>query len=207
MGLFSRLAKSAATLNAPKPIQSTSTVTGSPQQMTTTTGEVSPPATGEPIHVKLKGGKDVELLVNTQGISEAAARELFGRPKDDDEEVDKTVRLWMSRDLESQYPDSVRVQTRKGKAVGWIRKDQSYFACELIDQIGGSLAQQDPSLLGRAPHLNVSAGVFGAWLTEYETDEDGNDLDDEKLVPEVDGVAIRLPWPVVMEAHGDDALK
>lgn len=198
MGIFSRLVKAAAAASTVQPNSSADVAD------TFAVGEVPPPSTGEPVAVKLKGGA-VELLVNIQDIDEKVTRELMGKPKDDMEEVDRSIRVWMFRDLESEFPDSVRVQTRKGNTIGWIRKNQSYFACELIEQLGAAVSQHDSSLQGRAPHLNVAARVHGEWVTEDVLDDEGNETGEEAIVPDLDSVSVELSWPVVMQAHGDEA--
>lgn len=148
-------------------------------------GTAPPPATGAPYIAKLKRGPNIVLHVNTKHATDQAVRELLGRRKEDDDEVERTVRGYVFRDLQSPYPDSVRVETAKGELVGWVVKANSYYACELINQVGDHLAG-DPVYRGRAPKLSVSMFIEGAW-----EEEDG-----DTYVPSLYDVEIRIAAPV-----------
>lgn len=122
-------------------------------------GEAPKPARGAPFRARLRAGDDIELSVNVAGIDRDAVGELLGVGEDDF--VDRTVRVTMFRDLESDLPDSVLVHTRKGRRVGTVVEAQSYFACELVNQAGEGVAAIDPTFQGRAPHLDVAMRVEG----------------------------------------------
>lgn len=115
-------------------------------------------------------------------------KRLLGKPKEDGDFVERSVRALMFRDLQSTYPDSVRIETLKGELVGWVIKPNSYYACELINQVGEHL-DQDPTLRGRAPRCNVSLYVEGTW---NEDEEDG-------WVPDLENAEVRIFAPVYVE--------
>lgn len=107
-------------------------------------GEAPPAATGEAFEVDLAPGKQIELGVSVYVTDDLPTmRELLGKPQDDDE-VSRNLKVWIYRDLTSQYPDAVRVDTKSGRHIGWVVKSQSHFTCELINQVAqNDLAHKD----------------------------------------------------------------
>lgn len=162
---------------------------------TTMQGEAPPPVIGEPLVITLKAGSDICLDIEVDS-SEEADRSLLGRPNDDDY-VERSVRVRMRRDLERVDSDIVLVETRKGEPIGLISADQSYFACELINQVGEAIAAQNPSLLGRAPHLDVSCRVEGEW-EHVEWDDEPAEWE-----ANIDLAEIRVKAPVEPTEVGD----
>ena len=127
---------------------------------TTVQGDAPYPETGDPVIVTIQSGADIVLYVELDS-SEKADRALLGRPKDD--YVERSIRVRLLRDLNRTESARVLVETRTNEPIGLIAAEQSYFACELINQVGEAVAEQDPSLVGRAPHLDVSCRVEGEW--------------------------------------------
>jgi hypothetical protein len=158
------------------------------------TGQVPPPATGEPFSIALQSGKEIALGVSVYSDDLATMKELIGKPQDD-KEVTKTVKVWISRDLTSAYPDAVRVETKSGRHVGWISKNQAYFACELINQIGEAAAESRPQYAGGAPRCQVSMRIEEAsWdYDDYVDDDTGEAVG---WVADIGRPEIRIGSPV-----------
>lgn len=185
MGFFSKLAKEAAKQNKAKAKSQLSSSSWDPPQV-----NAPIPTSGAPYEVKVKSGKQILLRVNTKDMTDEAVNQLKGRYNDEDD-IEKSVRLVIFRDLQSQYADSVRVVTTKGHLVGWVRKDNSAIACTVIDQVTMGVHKGIPESAGRPIHLNVSAFVEGSW----DEDESG------KLIHEasIDSVEIRIKNPAEIE--------
>lgn len=162
---------------------------------TTIQGEAPPPVIGEPLVITLKAGSDICLDIEVDS-SEEADRSLLGRPNDDDY-VERSVRVRIRRDLEQVDSSRVLVETRKGEPVGVISGHQSYYACELINQVGEAVAAQNPSLVGRAPHLDVSCRVEGEW-EQFEWDDEPAEWE-----ANIDLAEIRVKAPVDITEIGE----
>ena len=137
---------------------------------------------------KLKGGKQLTLGVNVKHVTPEATRELLGRPREDG--IERTARVRMSRDTQSQYADSVKVTTESGALVGWVLKDQSQLACRIIDQVTYALRTSTEVSVGasQAVVFDVSAAIEGEW------ERDGSDWSGE-----VFDVQLRIADPVQVD--------
>lgn len=159
---------------------------------TTIQGEPNPPATGPPVIATLKSGNDICMDIE-EHLSEKAARSLLGKPGSDDTE--RSTRIRLRRDLTSNNPAQVIAETRKGDLIGYIWPIESFFACELIDQVGEALAAQHPELEGCAPHLDVSVFVEGEWEAMGEIDPVTGKPEDG-WAPHLHETEIRIAAPV-----------
>lgn len=187
MGFFSKLAKEAAKQSKARAQEQRSSANWDPPQVSAPI-----PTSGDPYEVKVKSGKQILLRLNLKDLSDEAVDQLKGRYSDEDE-IEKSVRLVMFRDLQSQYADSVRVVTTKGHLVGWVRKDDSAVACTVIDQITMGVHRGVPESAGRPIHLNVSAFIEGSW------DEDEDDNGKTIYVASIDSAEIRIKNPAEVE--------
>lgn len=176
MGLFKKvLGATTASKSRPAAKSAKSSQKADEVVNTRVTGVAPPAATGEPFEVDLAPGKQIELSVSVYMADDLPTmKELLGKPQDDDE-VSRNVKVWMYRDLTSQYPDAVRVDTKSGRHIGWVVKGQSYFACELINQVAESIYKQRPDLAGRAPKCRVTMHVEGSWDFDDTVYEEGED--------------------------------
>lgn len=101
---------------------------------------------------------DEELGVNLKHISEKAATELLGKRAFDGERRKTCV---MFRDPTSKFPDSVRVETSGGHLVGWVLKNQSKAACQLLDATTKALRKSKRTLRKQSFAFHVTAIVDG----------------------------------------------
>jgi len=134
--------------------------------------------------VTLAAGGQIELDTNLKYVSAEAERELLGSREND--EVDKSVRILMHRDTQSQFKNSVRLVTQKGHLIGWVQKSDSDLACNVIDQTTkAALKEWKKELKGRFIYFEVSARVEGY------VSRDGTDVDCG-----LDDMVIRIKDPV-----------
>ena len=134
--------------------------------------------------VTLAAGGQIELDTNLKYVSAEAERELLGSREND--EVDKSVRILMHRDTQSQFKNSVRLVTQKGHLIGWVQKSDSDLACKVIDQTTkAALKEWKKELKGRFIYFEVSARVEGY------VSRDGTDVDCG-----LDDMVIRIKDPV-----------
>jgi hypothetical protein len=115
-----------------------------------------------PLVCVLTHGTDIEIGVNKQHASMVALQYLIGAP-DEAGDISRQVPVWMWRDDTSQYPDSVRVETPTGELVGWVLKDDSTLACQIVDQIGEVVPRSEPRAVGRRIIFEVIAEVEAYW--------------------------------------------
>lgn len=147
------------------------------------TGPPSPPATGEVLDVALAAGTEVILEVDLRSGSPHAAPELLGPPKlaefappgvdgtvQQELQVEQIRTVWMSRDLRSERPEAVIVETENGFTIGWIRSSQEHFTAEVINGVGEVLGSQSKVLAGRALRCQVELRVEGVWTFHEEID-------------------------------------
>ncbi len=142
---------------------------------------------------KLASGSQLVFSVNKQHVTGEALKYLMGKPKEDDE-VSRSVRLRMFRDDESQFANSVKLETPRGDLVGWILKADSDLACKLIDQLDDALKAHDPALRGERIVFDVSAKVSGYSMMPEDEDDEPYDLEE---------VEIRIKDPVEMDVDGE----
>jgi hypothetical protein len=137
------------------------------------------PQAPEPYVAKLKAGGQLVLGVNLRHIDPGAVRELLGRPRED--MIERTVRVRMFRDVQSQYPDSVKVTTQAGHLVGWVLKDDSPLACRIVDHVTYALRTSTEVNVGptRPVIFDVSARLEGEW--ECDGDDWSGDVSDLEL--------------------------
>jgi len=175
MGFFKQIAKEAAKAQKAKQAKAKEQLSSANWAPPTVSAPV--PTSGEPYEVKLAGGKQITFSLNTKDISAEAVSQLSGKYVEDEEDIEKTVRVVIFRDLESPYPDSVRVVTTKGHLVGWVLKSDSAVACTVLDQLATGVHAEVEASRGRPIHANVSAYIEGMWdvyddegETVYEAD-------------------------------------
>ena len=107
--------------------------------------------------MRLAGGSE-EFGVNLKYVSEAAAIELLGKRAFDGEKRKTCV---MFRDPTSNFPDSVRVETLGGHLVGWVLKNHSKTACQILDATTKALRKSKRSLRKQSFAFHVTSTVEG----------------------------------------------
>lgn len=142
--------------------------------------------------VKLKGGSPgIVWGVNRSHLDYQLANKLAGKVNDD-LEFSKSVKVRMRQDTQSQFANSVLVETTDGKFIGWILKDQSDDAVSVMNQVAGALGQMVPQLADSSFVYEVSAKIEGAW------DEIGED-DKEEWEADIELMEIRIKTPAEIE--------
>lgn len=113
--------------------------------------------------VKLKGGSPgLSLGVNRSHLELELANKLAGKVNDDGE-FSKSIKVRIRPDTNSQFENSVLVETTNEKFIGWILKDASADAVSVMDQIVEALVKAVPDLFGKLFTFEVSAKIEGAW--------------------------------------------
>ena len=142
--------------------------------------------------VKLKGGSPgVVWGVNRSHLDEQVANKLAGKVNED-EEFSKSVKVRIRPDTNSQFENSVLVETTDEKFIGWILKDASVDAVSVMNQIKEALVKTAPELFGKLFTFEVSAKIEGAW------NEIGED-DKEEWEAEIELMEIRIKAPAEIE--------
>ena len=142
--------------------------------------------------VKLKGGSPgVVWGVNRSHLDDQVANKLAGKVNED-EEFSKSVKVRIRPDTNSQFENSVLVETTDEKFIGWILKDASADAVSVMNQIKEALVKTAPELLGKLFTFEVSAKIEGAW------NEIGED-DKEEWEAEIELMEIRIKAPAEIE--------
>jgi len=144
--------------------------------------------------VKVKSGKSIIFGVNKEDASDIAVALLLGKPEADKEIEEKSVRLRIARDLESPYPDSVKVETIRGDFVGWVLRKDAPLAVRVIDSLTSQVRAIAPEISTLV--LDVGAKVAGGFSEEWE----GEDDDEEAtIVPELDDIQIQIKDPAEID--------
>jgi hypothetical protein len=118
----------------------------------------------------------------------------MGKPNEDFES--KSVRLRIFQDTQSEFANSVRVETVKGHFVGWIHKEDSDLATLLLQKLTETLSGLDVQL--RQPLVfDVSARVEGYW-----SEDDFEDNGKLSWEPEIENITIRAADPVSVNVRG-----
>lgn len=154
----------------------------------------TPPKTdskGRVILILKSSSTGVKYPVNLAQIDQEVANSLAGKPNED-EEFTKSAKLFMRPDVESQYANSVVLETEAGKRVGWIKKEASDDATSVIGQISSIISKTVPELSGREFTFQVTAHIEGNW------NEVGED-DKEVWEADIDFMEIRIKNPVEIE--------
>lgn len=113
--------------------------------------------------VKLKGGSPgVVWGVNRSHLDDQVANKLAGKVNED-EEFSKSVKVRIRPDTNSQFENSVLVETTDEKFIGWILKESSADAVAVMNQIKEALGKIAPELFGKLFTFEVSAKIEGAW--------------------------------------------
>ena len=144
--------------------------------------------------VKVKSGKSIIFGVNKEDASDTAVALLLGKPEADKEIEEKSVRLRIARDLESPYPDSVKVETTKGDFVGWVLKKDSPLAVRVIDSLTSQVRAIAPEISTLV--LDVGAKVDGGFSEEWEGEGDDEEA---TIVPELDDIQIQIKDPAEID--------
>jgi len=141
--------------------------------------------------VKVQSGKNILLGVNKENATDKAILFLLGKPEAYKEVEAKSVRLRIMRDLESPYPDSVKVETPKGDFVGWIKKNDSALAVKVLDALSEQIRQVATELDSLV--FDVGAKVDGTY--DEDEDEDGK----PSLVPALDWLEVQIKDPAELD--------
>lgn len=142
--------------------------------------------------VKLKGGTPgVSFGVNQSRLDGELANKLAGKVNED-EEFNKSVKVRIRADRNSQYANSVLVETIDSKFLGWILKDDSEKASAVLQEIGEAMINIAPELQGSEFTFEVSARIEGYW---NEVSEDGP----EEWEADFELFEIRIKAPVEAE--------
>jgi len=141
--------------------------------------------------VKVSTGNKIVLGVNKEDISDKAIALLLGKPEADKEVENKSVRLRITRDLESPYPDSVKIETVKGDFVGWVLKRDSALGARIIDSLTSQVQSLAPDI--GAIVFDVGAKVDGTF------DEDEDEQGKISLEPDLQHVEIQIKDPAEID--------
>lgn len=143
--------------------------------------------------VKLKGGAGAAWGVNLSRLEDKVANKLAGKVNAD-EEFSKTVKVRMRPDKESQFDNSVLIETLDGQFVGWILKDASEDIVSVMAQIRKGVSSVAPELAGDDFTFEMSAKIEGYW------DEVGED-EKEEWEASVDSMFIQMKNPAEIEVE------
>ena len=142
--------------------------------------------------VKLKGSSSgIKWGVNLSHLDSKLANELAVRPKED-EEFEKNIKVRLRPDSNSQYANSILVETLDEKHIGWILKDASDDAKSVLSQLESAL---QPMLVSFNEHglvFEVSARIYGYW-------EDTSETDSPIWEAEFEEMEIRIATPAEVE--------
>ena len=142
--------------------------------------------------VKLKGGTPgVSFGVNQSRLDSELANKLAGKVSED-EDFNKSVKVRIRADRDSQYANSVLVETIDSKFLGWILKDDSEKASAVLQEIGEAMIKAAPELEGSEFTFEVSARIEGYW---NEVSEEGP----EEWEADFELFEIRIKAPVEAE--------
>ena len=128
----------------------------------------------------------IVLEINREHLSTEVANDLTGTGPTTDA-FSELVDVLMFRNRTSENEDSVRVDLPDGRLIGWITKDDSKTACEVIDFIAQS---RDPKERRLAIAVMVSLCCEG-WWPDYEDGDDPTDPDVRAVKFEVFEVQIQ----------------
>lgn len=142
--------------------------------------------------VKLKGSASgIRWGVNLSHLDYKLANKLAGRPKED-EEFEKTIKVRLRPDTDSQFANSVLVETMDEKHIGWILKDASDDAMSVLNQLGSALKPMLASAKANGLVFEVSARISGYW-------EDTSDTDSPTWEADFEQMEIRIATPAEIE--------
>jgi len=144
--------------------------------------------------VEVKSGKSIIFGVNKEDASDTAVALLLGKPEAGKEIEEKSVRLRIARDLESPYPNSVKVESIKGDLVGWVLKNDAPLAVQIIDSLTSQVRAIAPEI--RTLVLDVGAKVHGGFSEEWDGE---GDEDEATIVPELDDIQIHIKDPAEID--------
>lgn len=144
--------------------------------------------------VKVQTGSSIELGVNEQSDTSEVVKYLLGKPEAYKDVENRSVRLRIFRDLESEYPDSVKIETTKGDFVGWVLKSDSAVACKVIDSLTQQVRHVAPELESLV--FDVGAKVDGTF------DEDEDDDGKTTLIPDFD-VVLKIKDPAELDIQSE----
>jgi len=133
-------------------------------------------------------GLDQAQSVNTEKASEEAIRSLIAIPNT--EVTGKGVRLRVSRDIDSVYPNELMVETADGHYVGWIRND--VWLTNLLLTVSEEILGFVPENAGYV--YDFWAQVSGVYFEENLVDENG----DEYFYWDL-SVEIRFKYPLEID--------
>lgn len=191
MGLgkfFNAIAKAATASSAPSPGKAKAS--GMLGFQETGTAPKKDPA-GRVI-LKIKGGTPGAAWgVNLSRLEDKAANKLAGKVNAD-EEFSKTVKVRMRPDKDSQFENSVLVETTDGQFIGWILKDASEDIVSVMSQISKGVRSVASELVSAEFTFEMSAKIEGYW------DEVGED-DEEEWQASVDSMLIQMKNPAEIE--------
>ena len=142
--------------------------------------------------VKLKGSASgIKWGVNLSHLDQTLANKLAGRPKED-EEFEKTIKVRLRPDTNSQFANSVLIETVDEKHIGWILKDASDDATSVLNQLGSALEPMLASFNSSGLVFEVSARISGYW-------EDTSDADSPVWEADFEEMEIRIASPAEIE--------
>lgn len=131
--------------------------------------------------VKLKGGAPgIVWGVNRSHLDYLVANKLAGKVNED-EEFSKSIKVRIRPDTNSQFENSVLVETADEKLIGWILKDASADAVSVMNQIQEALVKTAPELFGQLFTFEVSAKIEGFWSEIGEDDKEEWEADIELM--------------------------
>lgn len=142
--------------------------------------------------VKLKGSASgIRWGVNLSHLDYKLANKLAGRPKEG-EEFEKTIKVRLRPDTNSQFANSVLIETLDEKHIGWILKDASDDAMSVLNQLGSALQPMLAPANANGLVFEVSARISGYWEDTSNTDSPTWEADFEQM-------EIRIASPAEIE--------
>jgi hypothetical protein len=147
---------------------------------------------GGRVIIKLKGGSPgVNWGVNRSDMDQALTNKLAGKVNED-EEFSKSIKVRIRPDTKSQFKDSILVETTDEKFIGWILKNDSPNASQVLQQVKAAVEQAVFELRGRDMTFEVSAKIEGYWNEVGEGDK-------EEWEADFDSMEIRIKAPAEIE--------
>lgn len=142
--------------------------------------------------VKLKGGASgIKWGVNLSHLDYLVANKLAGKVNEN-EEFSKTVKVRIRPDKNSQFENSVLIETTDEKFIGWILKEASSDATSVMMQIQEVLVRTAPDLASSEFTFEVSAKIEGSWAEIGEGDK-------EEWEADLESMEIRIVTPAEIE--------
>jgi hypothetical protein len=109
---------------------------------------------------KLPVGYDLEFHVSVSRSADYAEGVLLGKKRKNAEVEERCLQVFISRDTDTRFKNSVRVDLSDGRPLGWIGKHDADDACTIIDGVAKLRKRWDRA---KEIRLQVTLEVDGEW--------------------------------------------